>query len=208
MSLHWQLFRVIHQMMEWKRKLERRGEQEGMQICWGREHTSWWNISWMITPRFSWSSLAIQTFLNFPYWEVSSWLCAVLNFTSLCVWIFLFPKKEAYSIKLLKVTNQLHRSSLKFQVQPDLPGLPWVAAWLASVDTFFFRHTPQAHMQPCTCMHKCSHVYKTKVGSSDAVYSLFTSQGRRPLSGLTSAVCPTFLPSNMPLSYGAPADAP
>lgn len=80
MSPHWQLFRVIHQMMEWDGKLERWGEQEGMQICWGRQRGSWWNISWTITPRFSRSAVPIHTLLCFPCWKVTSRLCAAQNF--------------------------------------------------------------------------------------------------------------------------------
>lgn len=67
------------------RKLERWGEQEGMQICWGMERSSWWNISWKITPRFSWSPFAIQTCLTFLCWEVSLCFCAVQTCTT---WFF------------------------------------------------------------------------------------------------------------------------
>lgn len=121
------------------------------------------------------------------------------------IWVFYIQRKPPRKYNLKEPINCLTPCPYPKSSQSwsDLCELPWVTDRLAGAGTFSFCHTKQTHHSPA-----CTHVQMSTLQrwrSSHAVYSLFTSQGQRPLSVLTSAWRPTFLPSNMWLSYGVPA---
>lgn len=223
MLLCWQLFGVIHQMMEWERKLERWGEQEEMQICWGRERTSWWNISWAITPRFSWSLSASHTFLCFLHWEVTLRLCALLNFK---FWWLHWKRDYLHTQKISWLTSIIKKKSIKsyqpivshcvdqiLNPQPTLVQVRSTWATLSGRLISLSRHfrVLSRNTNTLTEAHEHAQTLPSPHDKGEDHLMLFTLCSPLKDTDLYQgwpALCPTFLPSNMPLSYGAPADAP
>lgn len=159
-----------------------------------------------------------RTSLRSPPWEVISCLfSAALNFQKrrVCtLWLYTKCQIEIIYTHWLRTKKSLYMVSVrsKKNLQPTLITSIWttLSGSLISLRWHFLlqshnTNTPRGCAPACTDAPMST---RQRRGSSHAVYSLSTSQGRGPLSGLTSAVCPTFLPSNMPPSYGAPADAP
>lgn len=166
MSLHWQLLRVICQMMEWERKLERWGEQEGCKSAGEGSKQVDETFRGRLPPGWTGPHQPLRRFSVFLTEESLHGLVLIWWLHRNCqiwsIYVHSGPASVMHT-NLLKVTNPLfHIVESEFKIW-ETPALIWVAARLASADTCSFRHKTQTRPHMRTSMHKCSHVHMTKV---------------------------------------------